>query len=202
MQGKDRIRLNEMSDEELVLRGQTQGDLEAEEQLLKRYGEVVKREVRFLFLVGAETEDLTQEAMIGLVKAIREYTPDRGAAFHTYATSCIRNQIRTAIKTAGRKKHQPLNSYISIYADSTEQGEQLLSEQIGDGNDGNPETLYLKQERIRELEQSIKQKLSPLEQRVAVLYLEGGSHAEIAAEIGKPERSVNNALTRIRNKLK
>ena len=189
------------SDEELVTKSRA-GDRDAEEQLLKRYSDVVKREVRFLYLVGAETEDLVQEGMIGLVKAIRDYTADRGASFHTYATSCIRNQIRTAITAAGRKKHQPLNGYISIYADSAEQGEQLLSEQAGGGRNRNPETLYLQRESLEELQDRINSRLSPLEQRVSELFLEGYSHAEIAKRLDKPERSVNNALTRIRNKLK
>ncbi len=193
--------LDEVRDEELAAQAKA-GDIEAEEVLLKRYGEVVKREVRFLFLVGAETEDLTQEAMIGLVKAIRDYTPEREAAFRTYAITCIRNQIRSAIRAAGRKKHQPLNSYISIYTDAEEQGEGLPAGLFATGDAGNPETIVLMQERADEQRQAIEERLSPMERLVAELYLEGRSHAEIAAAIGKPERSVNNALTRIRNKLR
>ncbi len=193
--------LRQMTDEELVKESQA-GDQEAEEILLKRYGTVVKREIRFLFLVGAETEDLTQEAMIGLVKAIREYKPGRGTTFHTYATGCIRNQIRSAITAANRKKHFPLNTYISIYEDSTEQGEQMLSRQMGEEDATNPETIAILRESLLELQQKLSQKLSPLEQTVAELYLEGNSYSSIAAVIGKPERSVNNALTRIRGKLK
>ncbi len=193
--------LTSLTDEELAVKSQS-GDREAEELLLKRYSDVVKREIRFLFLVGAETEDLAQEAMIGLVKAIRDYTPDRGAGFHTYATRCIRNQIRTAITAAGRMKHQPLNSYISIYADSTEEGEQILSEHALREDSGNPETVVLLKERMREQEEQMQQKLSRMEREVAELYLAGYSHAEIAEKLGKKERSVNNALTRVRTKMK
>ncbi len=189
-----------LTDEELALRSQA-GDREAEEQLLKQYSDVVKREIRFLFLVGAETEDLAQEAMIGLVKAIRDYSPDRGASFRTYATRCIRNQIRTAITAAGRQKHQPLNTYISIYADSTEEGEKLLSELALREDSGNPEALVLRKEGLEELEERMQLKLSPLERRVAELYLAGLSYAEIAEQLGRNERSVNNALTRIRRKI-
>ena len=188
------------ADEELALRSQS-GDREAEEQLLKQYSDVVKREIRFLFLVGAETEDLAQEAMIGLVKAIRDYSPNRGAAFRTYATRCIRNQIRTAITAAGRQKHQPLNTYISIYADSTEEGEKLLSELAVREDSGNPEALVLRKEGLEEMEERMQLKLSPLERRVAELYLAGLSYAEIAERLGRNERSVNNALTRIRRKI-
>ena len=198
---KKKQSLETLPDEELLLRIRDREDVDAEELLLKRYGGVVLREVRVLYLVGAETEDLIQEAWIGLVKAIREYRADRGATFHTYATNCIRNQIRTAITASRRKKHQILNTYISINSYSTEEGEKLLAEQAG-GKETNPETLYLNQECVEELEQRMREKLSPFEYKVAMRYLSGMSHAEIAEELGKPERSVNNALTRIRNKLK
>lgn len=187
-------------DEELVTRSRA-GDSLAEEQLLKRYSDVVKREVRFLFLVGAETEDLIQEAMIGLVKAIREFSPEREASFRTYAVTCIRNQIRTAIRDANRKKHHPLNSYVSIYEDEDESGSAGISDRITEEQD-NPENIVIRKERLAELEKKMQELLSPLEQRVAALYLEGLSHAKIAEQLGKPERSVNNALTRIRTKLK
>ncbi len=187
-----------LSDEELVLQCRD-GNTEAEEMLLKRYTVVVKREVRYLFLVGAETEDLMQEAMIGLVKAIREYDAGNGVTFHTYATSCIRNQIRSAIRSANRMKHQPLNEYMSIYpdADGGEEEAIMISDDSAD-----PEKRVLEQEGLRELEDKISKLLSPMEQTVAGLYLRGMSHSEIAGALGKPERSVNNALTRARNKLK
>lgn len=189
------------TDEELVHRSQS-GDRVAEELLLKRYSGLVKKEIRFLFLVGAEVEDLAQEGMIGLVKAIRDYTPLRGAAFRTYATSCVRNQIRSAITAAGRMKHQPLNTYISIYGDPSEEGEQLLTERALMEELGNPETVVLLKERLEEREEQIRQKLSRMERTVAELFLAGYSYAEIAERMGKDERSVNNALTRARNKLK
>ncbi len=189
------------TDEELVYRSQS-GDRVAEELLLKRYSGLVKKEIRFLFLVGAEVEDLAQEGMIGLVKAIRDYTPLRGAAFRTYATSCVRNQIRSAITAAGRMKHQPLNTYISIYGDPNEEGEQLLTERALMEELGNPETVVLLKERLEEREEQIRQKLSRMERTVAELFLAGYSYAEIAERMGKDERSVNNALTRARNKLK
>jgi len=186
-----------LSDEELVLQCRG-GNTEAEEILLKRYTVVVKREVRYLFLVGAETEDLMQEAMIGLVKAIREYAPGNGVSFHTFATSCIRNQIRSAIRSANRMKHQPLNEYMSIYPDTDGAEEAIM---ITDDS-ADPEKRVLEQEDLRELEDKISKLLSSMERTVALLYLRGMSHSEIAGILGKPERSVNNALTRARNKLR
>ena len=187
------------TDEELVVMSQS-GDSEAEEQLLKRYSDVVKREVRFLYLVGAETEDLVQEAMIGLVKAIRDFVPGRGAAFRTYAIRCIRNQIRSAITAANRKKHQPLNTYVSIYEES--EGDISLSGGAVPEALGDPETIRIRKEDLEERQQKLSISLSPLERQVAELYLEGLSHAAIAERLEKQERSVNNALTRIRTKLK
>ena len=108
--------LESLSDSELVTRYR-EGDRMAEEFLLKKYIPLVKKEIRYLYIAGAETDDLSQEAMIGLVKAIRDYDTEGGATFITYATICVDNEIRTAIKKSNRMKHQPLNSYISLYTD-------------------------------------------------------------------------------------
>ena len=190
-----------LSDDELITECK-KGNTEAEEILLKRYTAVVKREVRFLFLVGAETEDLMQEAMIGLVRAIREYDPDKEVTFHTYATHCIRNQIRSAIRAANRKKHQPLNEYLSLYAGADGENENMEIQQLFSDDSGDPEKMVIEEEGIRELEEKLYSLLSSLELKIALLYLKGMNHGEIASAIGKPERSVNNALTRARNKLK
>ena len=191
----------EKTDEELLQESRN-GSTEAEELLLKRYTVVVKREVRFLFLVGAETEDLMQEAMIGLIKAIREFNPEEKASFHTYATSCIRNQIRSAIRAANRKKHQPLNEYLSFYTDSEEIDGQTLLQRFTSGREADPEQILIRKEEQKEQDERIRTSLSPMERKVALYYLEGMSYARIAEQLGKSERSVNNALTRIRRKLK
>jgi len=190
-----------VTDEELILLTRN-GDTEAEEELLLRYRPAVKREVRFLFLVGAETEDLIQEAMIGLVKAIREYSPEKEAVFHTFATWCIRNQIRNAIRNANRQKHQPLNSYISIYADQDSPEDMALVNSLEASPSVNPEQVLIEREELLELKEELMKPLSALEREVAELYLEGLSYREIAEKIGKPERSVNNAMLRIRTKLR
>lgn len=172
----------------------------AVEYMMQKYGGLVKKEVRTVFLIGAETEDLTQEGMIGLFKAIRDYEPDKGASFFTFATHCVRNQIKTAISASNRKKHTPLNTYISIYAESTEDGLSLV-ELEADKSDCNPEELIIAREQKSDLMNKIESELSKYEKKVIDLYLEGLSYADIADKLGKTEKSIDNALFRIRGKL-
>ena len=187
-----------MTDEELVMIAHNK-DVRAEEVLLQRYSRLVRKEIRFLFIVGADSDDLLQEGMIGLVKAIRDFKPDNGTAFMTFATICVRRQIRTAITASNRQKHLPLNSYISFY--SGEDGEDDLSNVLGDSELDNPENIILAEERRQERYKAIEDKLSAYEKKVLLLYLRGFSYQEIAQEINKNEKSVNNELTRIRLKL-
>lgn len=172
----------------------------AVEYMIKKYGGLVKKEVRTMYLIGAETEDLTQEGMIGLFKAIRDYEPDKGAKFSTFATICVRGQIKTAINASNRKKHKPLNSYISIYAEPNEEGYKLIDIEAEDG-ESNPEDLIIAKEQKSDLRKKIEAVLSSYEKKVINLYLEGLSYADIGAKLGKTEKSVNNALQRIRGKL-
>lgn len=172
----------------------------AVEYMMQKYGGLVKKEVRTVFLIGAEAEDLTQEGMIGLFKAIRDYEPDKGASFFTFATLCVRNQIKTAISASNRKKHTPLNTYISIYAESTEDGLSLV-ELEASKTDCNPEELIIAREQKSDLMNKIEQELSKYEKKVIELYLEGLSYADIAERLGKTEKSIDNALFRIRGKL-
>ena len=187
-----------MTDEELVMTAHNK-DMVAEEVLLQRYSRLVRKEIRFLFIVGADSDDLLQEGMIGLVKAIRDFKPDNGTGFMTFATICVRRQIRTAITASNRQKHLPLNSYISFY--SGDDGEDDLSNVLGDSELDNPENIILAEERRRERFRAIEDKLSPFEKKVLKLYLKGLSYSDIAQEINKNVKSVNNALTRIRIKL-
>jgi RNA polymerase sporulation-specific sigma factor len=192
----------EQSDEELIC-AVRRGNREAEELLLKKYSPMVKKEIRFLYIVGAETEDLAQEGMIGLVKAIRDYDTSGSARFHTFATICVRNQIKSAITASQRKKHIPLNTSISIDGDDHSEEEKLSLEQaIGDLQNNNPEQLLLEEEKKREMYAKLEEKLSSFEKKVVELYLQGLSYADIAEAVGKEEKSVSNALSRIRRKLK
>ena len=188
-----------MSDNE-ILELIASKDNEAMEFIIKKYSFIVKKEIRTMYLIGAETEDLYQEGMIGLFKAVRDFEPNKGAVFSTFATLCVKNQVKSAVTAANRKKHIPLNQYISIYAssDDSDSNEDLF---LDDGEKTNPEKKILAKENKSELLDNIIQRLSKLEIRVLNLYLEGLSYTEIGERIGKTEKSVNNALQRIRNKL-
>lgn len=191
---------NALSDNEIIGRIRNQ-DADAMEYMLKKYGVLVKREIRTVYLIGAETEDLAQEGMIGLFKAIRDFEPDRGTAFPTFATLCVRRQIQTAINTSNRKKHTPLNTYVSIYAENTEYGTVLADDLEAEQNISNPEHMVIDREQCTVLEEKIKSQLSALENQVLTLYLDGLSYTDIALCLGKTEKSVGNALQRIRTKL-
>ncbi len=194
-------RFSDKKDEELISMARS-GDRDAEEYLLKKYTPMVKKEIRFLYLVGAETEDLAQEGMLGLFKAIRDYDTDGTASFHTFATICVRNQIKSAITASNRKKHMPLNTSVSLYVSGEDEENELsLSDIIETRQERNPEELVLEEEKKREMYARIEKKLSSFEKEVLKYYLTGLSYADIAEAVGKTEKSVNNALTRIRKKL-
>ena len=191
---------NMLSDDDL-LRLIRLGDKDAEEYLIIKYTPLVNNEVRTMFLVGAEIEDLAQEGMIGLFQAIRDYSEDSGAAFSTFAYKCVKNRCMTAITTANRKKHSPLNTYISIfYNDDESEGDEKAV--VSDEGINNPESIYIRREKIEKMYEEMEMKLSFLEKKVVDFYLEGLSRREIAERLGKSEKSVDNALTRIHNKLR
>lgn len=191
---------NMLSDDDL-LRLIKMGDKDAEEYLIIKYTPLVNSEVRTMFLVGAEIEDLAQEGMIGLFQAIRDYSEESNASFSTFAYRCIKNRCMTAITSANRKKHSPLNTYISIfYNDDDEDGDEKYI--VSDEGINNPESIYLRREKIEKMYEEMEMKLSFLEKKVVEFYLEGLSRREIAERLGKSEKSVDNALTRIHNKLK
>ncbi|MBR0026818.1 MAG: RNA polymerase sporulation sigma factor SigH [Clostridia bacterium] len=188
-------------DETLVERAQ-HGDLEAVELLYSRYRSLVKNKARSYFLVGADREDIVQEGMIGLHKAIRDYRPDKQAAFHTFAEICIVRQIITAIKTATRQKHIPLNSYVSLNRPVyDEDSDRTLMDMLSGVTTAGPEELLIGQEDYDSIEKTIEEMLSPLERETLSLFLEGKSYHEIAEEMGRHPKSVDNALQRIKRKM-
>ncbi len=195
-----RVDYEKLTDNEIIALI-SENDNEAMEYMMKKYGGIVKKEIRTVYIIGAETEDLTQEGMIGLFKAIRDYEPDKGAVFSTFATLCIRRQIKTAISASNRKKHIPLNSYISIYAETDEFGSVLADDLEAENKVSNPEAVVIAREQQTVLNEKIKSDLSKLEKKVLELFLEGLSYSDIACELGKNEKSIDNALQRIRNKL-
>lgn len=184
-----------MTDEELWTLAHG-GDLAAEEQLIKRYSQTVRVCARPYFLVGGDSEDLTQEGMFGLLSAVRSFDPKRDVTFKTYAERCIDLRLITAIRTASRFKHRPLNDSVSL--DSPEFDErQILSR----GFLRDPEELVITRELTDELQNALTESLSRLERTVLALYLEGLSYTDIAVRTGRSVKSVDNAVQRIRHKL-
>ena len=194
------INYDALSDNEIIERIANKDD-DAIEYMMKKYGSIVKREVRTVYIIGAETEDLMQEGMIGLFKAIRDFESDKGAVFSTFATLCVRRQIKTAINNSNRKKHIPLNTYISIYAENDEYGYEIEDNLESENEESNPENMVLAKEQSRVLNELIENRLSSFEKKVLKHYLEGLSYQEIAQRLDKTDKSVDNALQRIRRKL-
>lgn len=188
-------------DESLVQAAQN-GDVQAEEKLLDKYKPLVKAKSRAYFLIGADNEDIIQEGMIGLYKAIRDYDSGRNASFRSFAELCINRQMITAIKAATRQKHQPLNSYISLNKPVFEdESEETYLDLLKEGELLNPEALLIGQENKNFLENQMVKNLSRFESRVLLLYLQGRSYFEIASLLDKPEKSIDNALQRVKKKL-
>lgn len=197
----DAENLEHLTDEELVSLAKN-GDTMALEYLISKYKNFVRSKARTYFLIGADREDIIQEGMIGLYKAIRDYRYDRQASFRAFAEICVTRQIITAIKTATRQKHMPLNSYVSLNKPVyEEESERTLSDVLTQGKAGNPEELFIDQEDYLDIESTMQRILSPLEQEVVNLYLEGKSYIEIAQHLNRQVKSVDNALQRVKRKL-
>ena len=194
-----------LSDEQLIdrLRG---GEGEISEYICEKYKNLVRSKAKSMFILGGDTEDLIQEGMIGLFKAVRDYDSGRDASFYTVAELCISRQLYTAVQAAGRKKHLPLNSYVSLYGneDGEKKGKEQeeLLEEISDSARLNPEELFLDRERTEYLENAIEKELSPFEKQVLDLYLTGMSYSEIARVLGREEKSTDNALQRLKGKIR
>ena len=190
-----------MSDEEVVTLCQS-GDSVAHEFLLNKYKNFVRSKARSYFLIGADHEDIVQEGMIGLYKAIRDYRVDKLSSFRAFAELCITRQIITAIKTATRQKHIPLNSYVSLNKPLyDEESDRTLLDVIIEGRATNPEELIIGQEDLKTIHHKIGEVLSSLEQDVLSAYLDGKSYQEIADNLGRHVKSIDNALQRVKRKL-
>lgn len=194
-------RFDGFTDEEIVDMAQ-QGDGIASEFLLNKYKNFVRSKARSYFLIGADHEDIVQEGMIGLYKAIRDFRPDKLSSFRAFAELCITRQIITAIKTATRQKHIPLNSYVSLNKPLyDEESDRTLLDVIMEGKNTNPEDLLISQEDLRQIRHKIDEVLSGLEQEVLAAYLDGKSYQEIAKNLGRHVKSIDNALQRVKRKL-
>ncbi|TDX49302.1 RNA polymerase sporulation sigma factor SigH [Orenia marismortui] len=198
---KQYIDYNKMTDDEIIEFAQD-GDEVALEYLIRKYRNFVKIKSRSYFLIGADREDIVQEGMIGLYKAIRDYKVEELASFRAFAELCVTRQIITAIKTATRLKHQPLNSYISLNKPIfSEDSDRTLLDVLKGSKLSNPEELFITYEAYEVLETSIKEMLSELELQVLMEYLKGKSYQDIAASLDRHVKSVDNALQRIKRKL-
>lgn len=190
-----------LSDERLVELS-VGGDDVATECLLARYKNLVRSRARMYFLAGADKEDIIQEGMIGLFKAIRDFDAVQRASFCGFAELCIKRQIITAVKTATRQKHIPLNSYISLSNPLYEgDSDTSLEEALGGKRETNPEHLFISKENTAFLNERMNEVLSELEKNVMALYLEGKSYQEIARILSRPQKSIDNALQRVKKKM-
>ena len=194
-------RFADLADEAVVELAQG-GDSVAVEYLLYKYKNFVRSKARSYFLIGADHEDIVQEGMIGLFKAIRDYQPERLSSFRAFAELCITRQIITAIKTATRQKHVPLNSYVSLNKPLyDEESDRTLMDVIVEGRAQNPEELIIGREDLTSIRDRVDQVLSSLEQDVLNAYLDGKSYQEIADKLGRHVKSIDNALQRVKRKL-
>ena len=191
-----------MPDEEIVLESQQHDKVLAQEYLLHKYRNFVRAKARSYFLIGAEREDIIQEGMIGLYKAIRDFRADKQASFRAFAELCVTRQIITAIKTATRKKHIPLNSFVSLNMPIYEEdSDRTLLDVISGVKVANPEDMIISREEFSDIESKMNDILSDLEWKVLMSYLDGKSYQEIAAELGRHIKSIDNALQRVKRKL-
>ena len=177
----------------------------AMEYLLEKYKPLVRQKTRKLFLIDGDKDDLIQEGMIGLFKAVRDYQVGKDAAFRTFADLCISRQLYSAIKKSNRLKNQPLNSYVSIYSDEFSDADELAGDRTvissGSDNIANPEAIMIDRENAIDMQNKMFDKLSKMEREVLKRYLEGMTYQEIAADMEKSPKSIDNALQRIKGKI-
>lgn len=194
--------LGKMTDEQLIelLR---EGKTEITDYLMEKYKDMVRKQARAMYLWGGENDDLIQEGMIGLFKAVQDYDPKEGASFSSFAGLCVSRQMYTAIKASQRKKHLPLNYYVSIYASASDNPEEnglSIVDTIEAGKESNPELMILGEEYTNAFEEELKEKLSKLERKVLYLHLQGMEYLNIAEFMDKSPKTIDNALQRIKAK--
>lgn len=190
-----------LSDEELITRLR-EGDRSIMDFILDKYKNLVRSHAGSMYILGADREDLIQEGMIGLFKAIREYDFGRDAGFYTFADLCISRQMYTAVQNSHRFKHAPLNSYVSLYKAEGQEGGSPLLELVASGMEDDPEKQVIDRENLERLEDLIDKELSGFEKEVLDLYRIGMSYSQIAKVLGRDEKSTDNALQRLKNKLR
>ena len=191
-----------MTDEQLLC-DYKNGNQEIMDYLMVKYKSMVRKKARAMYLLGGENEDLIQEGMIGLIKAVRDFDVTQKTSFSSFAELCVSRQMYSAIEASNRKKHLPLNSYISLYEDSEQEGEGRslpLIDTIESSKENDPEVLYFGKEYTEAFAEQLKELISPLENHVLYLHLMGTDYRTIAELLGKSPKSVDNALQRIKTK--
>ena len=191
-----------MTDEQLLC-DYKNGNQEIMDYLMVKYKSMVRKKARAMYLLGGENEDLIQEGMIGLLKAVRDFDETQKTSFSSFAELCVSRQMYSAIEASNRKKHLPLNSYVSLYEDSEQEGEGRslpLIDTIESSKENDPEVLYFGKEYTEAFAEQLKELLSPLENHVLYLHLMGTDYRTIAELLGKSPKSVDNALQRIKTK--
>lgn len=198
------MEFEKMSENDIINLAQKKEDA-AMEYLLEKYKPLVRQKTRKLFLIDGDKDDLIQEGMIGLFKAVRDYQVEKDASFRTFADLCISRQLYSAIKKSNRLKNQPLNSYISIYSDEFNDADELAGDRTvissGADNIANPEAIVIDRENAVDMQNKMFDKLSKMEREVLKRYLDGMTYQEIAADMEKSPKSIDNALQRIKGKI-
>ncbi len=199
------VKYDILRDEEIVDRIKN-GDQPAIDYLMEKYKYLVRNKAKALFLIGGDKDDLIQEGMIGLYKAIRDYQPGKENSFFNFADLCVSRQIYSAIKASNRKKNLPLNTYISLYApaygeNGDAEDKEALVDIIYQKNASNPEELVIDKENTSMIEYELVRRLSDLEKQVLALYMQDLKYVQIAEVLGKEPKTIDNALTRIKTKL-
>ena len=198
------MEFEKMSENDIINLAQKREDA-AMEYLLEKYKPLVRQKTRKLFLIDGDKDDLIQEGMIGLFKAVRDYQVGKDAAFRTFADLCISRQLYSAIKKSNRLKNQPLNSYVSIYSDEFSDADELAGDRTvissGSDNIANPEAIVIGRENAMDMQNKMFDKLSKMEREVLKRYLDGMTYQEIAADMEKSPKSIDNALQRIKGKI-
>lgn len=189
----------QMTDEQLI-RQLRAGEEDITDYLMEKYKGMVRKEAKAMYLLGGENDDLIQEGMIGLFKAVRDYDAAQEASFGTFARLCVTRQLYSAIEASRRKKHSPLNSYVSFYEEEDREGGGSLLDTMEAGCESDPEQAFLSKDNARRMEEELEESLSSLEKRVLYLHLRGTDYRTIASLLDRSPKTVDNAIQRIRAK--
>lgn len=189
----------DFSDEELIGRLRT-GENDIADYIMEKYKPLVRKKTNAMYLIGGETEDLIQEGMIGLFKAVRDYDAQKNVSFFAFADLCITRQLYSALEASNRKKHSPLNNYVSF--SNQEEAEGMNLEEMLSSQSSSPEQMMIEKEGKQEFFARLEENLSTMEKKVLYLYLEGSSYTQIAEQLEKTPKSIDNTLQRIRAKVK